>query len=122
VTEKIRTMSLPARTLAKIASGTKTVEVRVAYPNNEKLHPGQLLRFLGRDTDIDCLTRIIRVSRYGSFDDMLDAEDPATIGFDMGMTREDMLAREREIYPPHKEALGVLAIEIERVASDYLRD
>lgn len=49
---------------------------------------------------------------------MLDAEDPLAIGYEPELAREDMLERVRRIYPPAKEALGVLAIEISRVEDE----
>jgi ASC-1-like (ASCH) protein len=46
---------------------------------------------------------------------MLDQEDPRAIGGELGESRADLLQVIRQIYPPEKEALGVLAIEIERI-------
>ncbi|KWX02601.1 hypothetical protein LI90_3644 [Carbonactinospora thermoautotrophica] len=53
-----------------IASGRKTVEVRVGYPNMRRIRPGWLIRF--RTGDEHCLTRVRRVGEYGSFEEMLD--------------------------------------------------
>ncbi|MCX9190443.1 acetyltransferase [Carbonactinospora thermoautotrophica] len=91
-----------------IASGRKTVEVRVGYPNMRRIRPGWLIRF--RTGDEHCLTRVRRVGEYGSFEEMLD---PRAIG--ATEDRAELLAAIRRIYPPEKEALGVLAIEVERV-------
>ena len=110
---KVRTMSLYPRNMEKIISGTKTVEIRVEYPNYRTIAANQLLRFM--DSDRSCLTRIVRVSRYPSFDAMLDVEDPVAIGYEPGLSKEAMLERVRRIYTPTKEALGVLAIEVSRV-------
>lgn len=114
--QRVRNMSIRAYNLEKIASGQKTIEVRVAYPNNRQLTAGQLLRF--RAGDDECLTQIVRITEYPSFDEMLDHEDPLAIGYTPDMTREDMLTRARSIYPAEKEALGVLAIEVARVQSE----
>jgi ASC-1-like (ASCH) protein len=113
VSDRVRTMSIYPHNLDKIADGSKTIEVRVAYPNNRSLAADQLLRFLSGDRE--CLTRIVRVTEYRSFDDMLDHEDPLAIGYTVDMTREDMLTRLHTIYPAEKEVLGVLAIEVTRV-------
>ena len=51
------------------------------------------------------------MSRYASFEDMLDSEGAANVNPDS--PREQQLANIRRIYGPEKEALGVLAIEIE---------
>ncbi len=56
-----------------------------------------------------------RVSEYASFEDMLAHEDPRSIGGELGESKEELLSAIRNIYPPEKEQLGVLAIEIERV-------
>jgi ASC-1-like (ASCH) protein len=57
-------------------------------------------------------------------EDLLDHEDMRTIGGDLGESRIDLLQAIRDIYPPEKEALGVLAIEVERicVAIDHSTD
>ncbi|MFI9568432.1 hypothetical protein [Streptomyces rishiriensis] len=46
---------------------------------------------------------------------MLDTEGPANVNPDS--PREQQLTNIRRIYGPEKEALGVLAIEIERVTA-----
>ncbi|MFK4042936.1 hypothetical protein ACI2LC_44655 [Nonomuraea wenchangensis] len=51
------------------------------------------------------------MSRYTSFEEMLDAAGPANVNPDS--PREQQLANIRRIYGPEKEGLGVLAIEIE---------
>ncbi|WP_206061803.1 hypothetical protein [Nonomuraea basaltis] len=51
------------------------------------------------------------MARSTSFEEMLDAESAANVNPDS--PREQQLANIRRIYGPEKEALGVLAIEIE---------
>jgi ASC-1-like (ASCH) protein len=46
---------------------------------------------------------------------MLDREDARSIGDDLDESDESLLAVIRNIYPPEKERLGVLVIEIELV-------
>jgi ASC-1-like (ASCH) protein len=114
--ERVRDMSIRPYNLEKIASGDKTIEVRVAYPNNRKLGPGQLLRFLaGEDA---CLARIVRITEYPSFAEMLDHEDNLAIGYAPETTRDEMLTRLRTLFPGDKESLGVLAIEIARAGDE----
>jgi len=93
-----------------IEAGTKTIEVRVGYSSMRKIEPGQVLVF--ESGDASCRTRVVAVAEYPSFEDMLDAEDNEAIGSE-GMTREQLLAACRDIYPPEKEKLGVLAIHLE---------
>jgi ASC-1-like (ASCH) protein len=108
---RARQMNLFRRYFDLVASGRKTIEVRVQYPNLRKLAAGEHIRFVcGRD---EALTRVKRVARYTSFEAMLDGEGPERVNPDS--PREQQLANIRRIYGPEKEALGVLAIEIELV-------
>ncbi len=109
--ERAREMPIYKRYFDLIAAGTKTIEVRVAYPSNKRLAAGQLLKFTCRGEQ--CLTRITRITTYASFDDMFDHENVVTVN--PTATREQQLASIRLIYPAEKEALGVIAIEVERV-------
>ncbi|GAA4206093.1 hypothetical protein GCM10022252_67690 [Streptosporangium oxazolinicum] len=106
---RAREMNLYRRYFDLVAAGRKTIEVRVQYPNLRTLKAGDHIRFVcGRD---DALTKVRRVARYRSFEEMLDIEGPANVNPDS--PREQQLANIRRIYGPEKEALGVLAIEIE---------
>lgn len=109
---RAREMNLYRRYFDLVAAGRKTIEVRVRYPNLRRLKAGDHIRFVcGRD---DALTRVKRVAKYDSFEKMLDGEGPANVNPDS--PREQQLANIRRIYGPEKEALGVLAIEIELLA------
>lgn len=107
----VRSMNIRRPYFEHIAKGDKTIEVRVAYPNMRKIQPGQRIRFVSGDTE--CLTVVQNVATCSSFEELLQAEDPAAIAPDISSTTE-LLELIREIYPPEKEALGVLAIHIER--------
>ncbi|TPQ22699.1 ASCH domain-containing protein [Streptomyces sporangiiformans] len=108
---RARHMNLFRRYFDLVATGRKKIEVRVQYTNLRNLAAGQHIKFAcGKD---ECLVRVIRVARYTSFEEMLDTEGPANVNPDS--PREQQLTNIRRIYGPEKEALGVLAIEIERV-------
>jgi ASC-1-like (ASCH) protein len=109
--ERIRGIAIYKRYFDLIASGEKTIEVRVAYSSMRRITSGQLLRFECREEE--CVTRVKRVANYQSFDEMFDHEDAAKIN--PHAKRDVQLAEIRKIFPPHKEALGVIAIEVERV-------
>jgi ASC-1-like (ASCH) protein len=94
-----------------IADGSKTIEVRVAYPSMLSIRAGDQIRFTCCDEHT--LTRVKRVTRYGSFDEMLDHERVEAVNPTIG--RAEQLQAIRQIYPAEKEALGALAIEVERV-------
>ncbi|MWA04935.1 ASCH domain-containing protein [Actinomadura sp. LD22] len=111
LTVRAREMNLYRRYFDLVAAGRKTIEIRVQYPNLRKLEAGDHIRFIcGRD---DVLTQVKRVARYSSFEEMIDAEGPARVNPES--PRDQQLADISCIYGPEKEALGVLAIEIELV-------
>ena len=99
--------------LRLIASGIKTVEVRVGYPRMRKIRAGDQLTFVSGEERLP--TRVERVTEYPSFAAMLDHEDARSIGGELGENRDDLLAVIRDIYPPEKERLGVLAIEVKLI-------
>jgi len=79
--------------------------VRVAYSNIRKLQVGDLLLLNDQYRFI-----IRRVASYTSFADLLRNEDPARIAPDLAP--DQLLPVIRFLYPPEKEALGVIALEI----------
>ena len=91
--------------LSQILTGSKTVEVRVAYKNIRRLQPGDWLKLNDRH-----LARIERVGRYSGFEELLARESAAAMAPDL--TPQKLLAALRELYPPEKEALGAVALEI----------
>ncbi|MFI7702484.1 ASCH domain-containing protein [Nonomuraea sp. NPDC049480] len=94
-----------------VRSGRKSVEVRVSYPKFRDLAPGHRIRFTS--DGLQCLTRVRRLARYTSFEELLDTEGAERVNPDVG--RDEQLGRIRTIYPPEKETLGPLAIELELV-------
>ena len=77
-----------------------------------RIQAGHELTFVSGDDTV--VTRVQRVTEYDSFEALLDHEDTVAIGGDLGESRDELLAAIREIYPPEKEKLGALAIQIER--------
>jgi ASC-1-like (ASCH) protein len=108
-----REINIRREYLKLIIDGVKTVEVRVGYPRMRSIQPGQELTFVSGDQRVPTIVR--RVTEYRSFEEMLDREDARSIGGNLGESRENLLAVIKNIYPPEKERLGVLAIEIELV-------
>ncbi|MBV6699683.1 ASCH domain-containing protein [Kitasatospora aureofaciens] len=107
--EQDRVIQIRRPYLDLIADGTKTIEVRVGYPSMRRIHPGQALVF--ESGGARCRTQVVKVAEYSTFEAMFDAEDNEAIGSE-GMNRDELLSACREIYPPEKEALGVLAIHL----------
>lgn len=106
-------LNLYRRYFDLVAAGRKTIEVRVKYPRLDGMAAGDTIRFRIKGTDEICDVRVLRVTEYKGFEELLDGEGPANVN--PSASREEQLANIRAIYPPHKEALGALAIEIERL-------
>jgi HAD superfamily hydrolase (TIGR01509 family) len=102
---RVKTLWIREPYLSQILSGRKTIEVRVGYGNILRLQPGDRLKLNDRHIVI-----VRRVGRYTSFEELLAQEDPAAIAPDL--PPDDLLGALRAIYPPEKEVLGVVALEI----------
>ena len=111
---RVHGMRIDKRYFDLIASGEKTTEIRVNDASRRRLREGDLLRFTCRDEEV--LTRITRIARYVDFDAMFDHEPVSSVN--PTASKADQLRSIREIYPPEREALGVVAIGIERVNGD----
>tara|TARA_R110002072_G_scaffold66163_2_gene163294 strand:- start:1284 stop:2750 length:1467 start_codon:yes stop_codon:yes gene_type:complete len=107
---RVRGMAIYKRFFNMIANGEKTIEVRVGYSSMKKIQPGQLIRF--ECAGEKCLTRVKRVANYSSFEELLDNEPLKAIN--PAIDRETQIKELRQIFSRDREALGVIAIEIER--------
>ena len=102
-------MGIYKRYFDLIAAGRKTTEIRVNDSSRAKITVGSLIRFRCRDEEV--LTRVTSVNRYPNFDAMFDHESASSVN--PTATRAEQLANIRQIYPPEREAIGVVAIGIE---------
>jgi len=107
VGDEMRTKTLWVRDeyLQLILGGRKTIEVRVGYSNIRRLEVGDRLLLNDRHPFV-----IRRIGQYPGFEALLAREDAASIAPDV--PPEELLERMRAIYPPEKEALGVVALDI----------
>jgi ASC-1-like (ASCH) protein len=101
-------MGIHKRYFDLITQGKKTTEVRVNDSSRRKIKEGSLIRFRCQGDAV-----LTRVTRYTSFEEMFDHEPVTSVN--PLATREEQLANIRQIYPPEREALGVVAIGIELV-------
>ncbi len=85
------------------------------YPHLADLAACDVIRFRIKGTNETCEVKVKRVTEYPDFEALLDGEGPANIN--PTATREQQLGSIRTIYPSEKEALGALAIEIQRTAA-----
>ncbi len=102
-------MGIYKRYFDLIATGRKTIEIRVDDSRRRNIEAGSLIRFNCQGDNV--LTRVTKVNRYAGFEEMFDHEPVAAV--DPTASRDDQLADIRQIYPPEREALGVVAIGIE---------
>lgn len=92
-----------------INKGTKTLEVRVGYPDIKKVRKGDTITF--KDYS-NIKFEVIRVTRYQDFPDMLDSEDSSKAI--PGVTKYKALDMYQTIYPESKESLGVYVFELRK--------
>jgi ASC-1-like (ASCH) protein len=108
-------LNLYRRYFDLVAAGRKSIEVRVRYPHLAGMAAGDTIRFRIKGTEETCDVRVLRVTGYPDFEALLDGEGPANVN--PASSREEQLTNIRAIYPPEKESLGALAIEIELLAA-----
>lgn len=110
---RVKTVWIREPYLSHILAGRKTVEVRVGYDNIRRLQPGDRLKLNGQHLAI-----LRRIGYYADFEQLVAAENPAAIAPDLftsseqGLPSDRLLAALRNLYPPEKEALGAVALEI----------
>jgi ASC-1-like (ASCH) protein len=103
---RAKTLWIKDEYLGPVLAGRKTVEVRVGYSNITRLQVGDRLLLNDQHPFV-----IRRIGRYASFEELLAHEDAASVAPDVPPGQ--LLEKLRAIYPPEKEALGVVALEIE---------
>ncbi|MFE8018041.1 hypothetical protein ACFU3O_35540 [Streptomyces antibioticus] len=101
-------MHLLGRYYRQVEAGRKTIEVRAATPNKRAISVGDTVVFHDRDTGREIDVVVQRLTPYPSFEDLLGSEDIAAI--DPDGPPGELPSNLRGIYPPAKEALGVLAL------------
>ena len=104
----MRHMRVKQRYLDLIASGEKTLEVRVGYPSVKNIKVGERIRLMSRDRAETIQIEDVRM--YGTFRAMLDAEDANRIV--PGSTKEEVFSLLKEIYPADRESLGVVVLQV----------
>jgi ASC-1-like (ASCH) protein/ribosomal protein S18 acetylase RimI-like enzyme len=104
----MRMMRVKQYYLSLIESGKKTLEVRVGYGNINTIQPGERIRLTSGSNTAFIMVTAIR--RYNSFALMLEMEPADCIA--PGKDKDQVLQLLRSIYPPPKERLGVVVLEI----------
>ena len=108
--KKDRVMRIYKRFFIMLKEGTKTIEIRVAYPGMKKIKAGVVIRF---NNDYSCRMLVIRVAKYENFDDMFQNEDAGKINPYQSV--KEQLREIRQIFPTNKEKIGVIAFEMKKI-------
>jgi len=104
----MRIMRVKQHFLDLIRKGDKTLEVRVGYSAIKSIQPGERINLMSRaDHQI---IRVLDVRTYQSFDEMFNFEQSERIV--PGMSFDETKKLLKEIYPPEKEKLGIIVLEI----------
>ena len=105
----MREMRVKPRFINLIRSGRKPLEVRVGYDTINRIQVGERIRFVSHESMLD--VRVNAVRRYPSIVALLEREPWEKIAPDLS-SKEEVLRLLRGIYPPEKEKLGMVVLEI----------
>jgi ASC-1-like (ASCH) protein/ribosomal protein S18 acetylase RimI-like enzyme len=105
----MRTMRVKNRFFNQIRSGKKPLEVRVGYDSINRIKVGERIRLVTHMSYCD--VRVNSIRRYNTFEDMLERELYNHIVPD-AQSKGEVLSLLKSIYPPDKETLGVVVLEL----------
>ena len=108
----MRTMRVKKRFFDLIYSGKKNLEVRVGYNSINRIQVGEFIQLITHMSNCDVQVSAIR--RYQTFEAMLEKEPYDRIAPDSS-SQAELLALLKHIYPPDKERLGVVVLELTRI-------
>jgi ASC-1-like (ASCH) protein/GNAT superfamily N-acetyltransferase len=96
------------RYLRMITSGKKSLEVRVGYDHIKTIKPGSSIRLTADSGHMSCVVADVR--SYPSLRVMIQHEDVEKAL--PGLGADEALNQLRRIYPPDKEQLGIVVLEL----------
>lgn len=108
----MRTIRIKRRFYDLIKSGKKTLEVRVGYDIINCIHVGERIRLVTHTGSFD--VKVVDIRRYSTFAEMLSVEPWKRIDPD-SKSKDEVLSLFKQIYPAHKEKLGVVVLEFAQV-------
>ncbi|MFH8241957.1 ASCH domain-containing protein [Streptomyces sp. NPDC018321] len=111
-TARVRELNLYRQYFGLVVAGTKMIEVRVKYPRLDDLAAGDTIHFRINGTDETCDVNFLRVTEDPDFEALLGGEVSTNVN--RTADRDQQLSDIRSICDPEKEALGTIAIQIER--------
>ncbi len=107
----MRKIRMKKRFFDLVIKGKKKLEVRVGYRHIKTIQIGELINLSTHNESQIIKIKDVRI--YSSIKEMTEREN---VGFIVhGMNKEEIFRLLKEIYPPHKEKLGVYVFEIECV-------
>lgn len=109
----MRTMRIKKRFYDLIKSGQKPLEVRVGYDTINRIKIGEHIRLITHNESYEIKVGDIR--RYETFDQMLKSEKWSNI-VPNATSNEEVFSLLKQIYPPSKEKLGVVALEFVKIS------
>ena len=101
------------RYLHMITSGKKSLEVRVGYDHIKAIKPGSSVRLTSDSGHTLCAVADVR--SYPSLKAMIQHEDAEKAL--PGLSADEALNQLRRIYPPNKEQLGIVVLELSMQAT-----
>lgn len=104
----MRTMRIKRRFYDLIQSGRKTLEVRIGYDTINRIQAGEHIRLETHTGSFE--VKVNNIRRYRTFEEMLKVE-PWQLIAPNATSREEVLSLFKQIYPAHKEKLGVVVLE-----------
>ncbi len=108
----MRTMRIKKRFYDLIKSGRKTLEVRVGYDTINRIHVGERISLVTHNGNSK--VKVANIRRYKTFEEMLNIEQWELIAPD-SKSKDEVLSLFKQIYPVHKERLGVVVFEFSLV-------
>lgn len=105
----MRSLRVKKRYYDAIVSGQKTVEVRVGYDTINSIKVGELIKLVTHTSS--AIIKVNSIRNYSSFEKMLLTESYEKIA-PTTHSADEVLQLLRDIYPPEKERLGVVVLEI----------
>jgi ASC-1-like (ASCH) protein len=105
---KRKTLWVKKKFFDLIVSGKKILEVRVLYPNLKTIQKGDLVNLNNR-----AILQVKDIRIYPNFEAALLYEEASQIF--PGKNQQEILKLLKSLYPPSKEKLGVLVLEIEAI-------
>lgn len=101
---------IAASTFAKIKNGSKIIEPRLNDDAHRKIHLGDLIVFVNRQSNEEIVAKVVGLLRYQNFDELISAVPVKYFGYDMP---GDVMQEIRQWYKPAAEqTYGILGIKL----------